>query len=70
LNIVENRGWVSAEDLESYIVAGFTKQKRARNSCRHRAQGSFELYQSYRQNTPVDDAFKKFTWQNPETAAA
>lgn len=69
LNLVENRGWTSAEDLEAFIAAGFTKQKvfEILVVIAHKVLSN---YTNHIVNTPVDDVFKQFTWQIPETAVA
>ncbi len=69
LNLVENRGWTSAEDFEAFIAAGFTKQNvlEILVAISHKVLSN---YTNHIVNTPVDDVFKQFTWQKPETAAA
>lgn len=69
LNLVENRGWTSVEDLEAFITAGFTKQNifEIIVVIAHKVLSN---YTNHIVNTPVDDDFKQFTWQKPEMAAA
>lgn len=67
--LVENRGWTSTEDLEVFFTAGFTKQNvfEILVAISHKVLSN---YTNHIVNTPIDDVFKKFTWQKPETVAA
>ena len=68
LNVVEHRGRVSAKDFEAFIAAGFTKQNvfEILVAISHKVLSN---YTNHIVNTPVDDVFKQFTWQELETAA-
>jgi len=67
--LVENRGWTSTEDLEVLFTAGFTKQNvfEILVAISHKVLSN---YTNHIVNTPIDDVFKKYTWQKPETVAA
>ena len=69
LNLVENRGWVSAQDIEEFITAGFTKQNvfEILVAISHKVLSN---YTNHIVNTPVDNVFKQFTWKKSETIAA
>jgi len=69
LNLVENRGWTSSEDLEAFLAAGFTKQNVLEIivAISHKVLSN---YTNHIVDTPVDDAFKRFIWTNPLTNAA
>ncbi len=69
LNLVENRGRVSPEDLEAFLAAGFTKQTVLEINVviAHKVLSN---YTNHIVDTPVDDAFKRFTWTKPVSNAA
>lgn len=69
LNLVENRGWTSPEDLEAFLAAGFTKQNVLEIivAISHKVLSN---YTNHIVDTPVDDAFKRFIWTNPLSNAA
>ncbi len=69
LNLVENRGWTSAEDLEAFLAAGFTKQN-VLETVTVIAHKVLSNYTNHIVDTPVDDAFKRFTWTMPASNAA
>ncbi len=69
LNLVENRGWASPNDLEAFLAAGFTKQ----NVLEILVVIAHKVLSNYTNHivaTPVDDAFKRFTWTKPVSDAA
>ncbi len=69
LNLVESRGWASAEALDAFLGAGFTKQ----NVLEIVVAISHKVLSNYTNHiveTPVDDAFKRFTWTKPVSDAA
>ncbi len=69
LNLVEDRGWTSPEDLAAFLAAGFTKQ----NVLEIVVVISHKVLSNYTNHivdTPVDDAFKRFTWTKPVSDAA
>ncbi len=69
LNLVENRGWTSPEDLEAFLAAGFTKQN-VLETVTVIAHKVLSNYTNHIVDTPVDDAFKRFTWAKPASNAA
>jgi len=69
LNLVENRGWTAPEGLEAFLAAGFTKQN-VLESLVVIAHKVLSNYTNHIVDTPVDDAFKRFTWTKPVSDAA
>jgi len=69
LNLVENRGWASPEDLEAFFGAGFTKQN-VLESVVVIAHKTLSNYTNHLVDTPVDDVFGRFTWTKPVSDAA
>ena len=69
LILVENRGWTSAEDLEAFLAAGFTKQN-VLETVTVIAHKVLSNYTNHIVDTPVDDAFKQFIWAKPLSNAA
>ena len=69
LSLVENRGWTSAEDLETFITAGFSKQNvfEILVAISHKVLSN---YTNHIVNTPVDNVFKQFTWQVSDSNVA
>ena len=69
LKLVEKRGWTSSQDLEAFLVAGFTKQNviEILVAISHKVLSN---YTNHIVDTPVDDAFKRFTWTKPVSNAA
>ncbi len=64
-SIVEKRGWVTQENIQSFLAAGFNKaqvlevitgvaQKTLSNTTNHIA------------HTPLDEAFQPFSWEAPK----
>ncbi len=69
LNLVENRGRTSPEDLEAFLAAGFTKQN-VLEIVVVIAHKVLSNYTNHIVDTPVDDAFKRFTWTKPVSNVA
>jgi AhpD family alkylhydroperoxidase len=69
LNLVENRGRASPEALDAFLGAGFTKQN-VIESVVVIAHKVLSNYTNHIVDTPVDDAFKRFTWTDPVSNAA
>ena len=69
LNLVENRGRTSAQDFEAFLGAGFTKQN-VLEILVVIAHKVLSNYTNHIVDTPVDDAFKRFTWTKPASNAA
>ena len=69
LNLVENRGWASPDALEAFLAAGFSKQN-VLEIVVVIAHKVLSNYTNHIVDTPVDDAFKRFTWTKPVSKAA
>ena len=69
LNLVENRGWTSPEDLETFLAAGFTKQN-VLEIVVIIAHKVISNYTNHLAETPVDAVFKAFTWERPVASEA
>ena len=67
--VVQKRGWVPDDDVQSFLDAGYTQQ--------HILEVILGLsykvisnYTNHIANTPVDAAFKKFAWKKPDADEA
>lgn len=69
LKLVENRGWASLEDIEAFLAVGFTKQN-VLEIVVVIAHKVLSNYTNHIADTPIDDAFKRFTWTKPVSNAA
>ena len=69
LNLVENRGWASPQNLDAFLAAGFTKQN-VLEIVVIIAHKVLSNYTNHIVDTPVDDAFKQFAWTKPMSNAA
>ena len=69
LNLVENRGWASPQNLDAFFAAGFTKQN-VLEIVVIIAHKVLSNYTNHIVDTPVDDAFKQFAWTKPMSNAA
>ena len=69
LKLVENRGWAAPQDLDAFLDAGFTKQN-VLEVVVVIAHKVLSNYTNHIVATPVDDAFKQFTWTKPVLNAA
>jgi len=69
LNMVENRGWTSPENLDTFLNAGFTKQN-VLEIIVVIAHKVLSNYTNHIVNTPVDDIFGQFKWAKPILNAA
>ena len=67
-SVVVNRGWVSDEELETFLAAGFTKQH-VLEIVVGVAYKVISTYTNHIAQTPLDAAFKRNTWQKPESLA-
>lgn len=67
--MTEKRGWTSPEDLEAFFAAGFTKQQLFEIVV-VMAHKIISNYTNHMVGTPVDDAFKPFSWTKSEADAA
>ncbi len=69
LAMTEKRGWTSPEELDAFLAAGFTNQQ-VLEIVAVMAHKVISNYTNHMVNTPVDDAFKPFTWTKSEASAA
>ena len=62
LNMAENRGWVSDDDVDAFLSAGFSKRNVLEivTLIAHKALSN---YTNHLAETPLDDAFTGFAWQ-------
>jgi len=69
VTLVENRGWISKEDLKEFIAIGFTGQNvlEILVAVAHKVLSN---YTNHLVETPLDKGFEKFVWQKPGTQAA
>ncbi len=67
-SVVVDRGWVSDEELETFLAAGFNRQHvlEVVVGVAHKA---ISTYTNHIAKTPLDAAFKRNTWQKPENLA-
>ena len=69
LAMTEKRGWTSPEEIEAFFAAGFSKQQLLEIVV-VMAHKVISNYTNHMAGTPIDDAFKPFTWTKPEADAA
>lgn len=65
LAMADKRGWVSAQELEAFLAAGFTKQ----NVLEIVVAISHKVLSNYANHiveTPVDDFYEKYAWTQPK----
>ncbi|MCZ6641225.1 MAG: carboxymuconolactone decarboxylase family protein [Gammaproteobacteria bacterium] len=67
-SVVVNRGWVSDEELETFLAAGFNRQH-VLEVVVGVAHKVISTYTNHIAKTPLDAAFKRNTWQKPEYLA-
>ncbi len=67
-SVVLNRGWVSDEELDAFIGAGFNKQH-VLEVVVGVAHKVLSTYANHIAKTPLDVAFKRNAWQKPESLA-
>ena len=67
-SVVVNRGWVSDEELDAFIDAGFNRQQ-VLEVVVGVAYKVISTYTNHIAKTPLDAAFKRNAWQKPETLA-
>ncbi len=65
-SVVVNRGWVSDEELDTFLAAGFTKQH-VLEILVGVAHKVISTYANHIAKTPLDTAFKRNAWQKPES---
>ena len=59
---VDKRGWLSGEDLESFLGAGFNKAQ-VLEVITGVAQKTLSNYTNHIAHTPLDEAFQPFSWE-------
>ena len=66
-SVVDSRGNVDPADLNAFLAAGFTKQNvlEILVAVSHKVLSN---YTNHIANTPVDENFQKFAWENPAGA--
>lgn len=69
LKVVRQRGWVSEEDVQAFLDAGFTKQN-ILEVIVVLAHKTISNYVNHIAETPVDKMFAKHEWKKPAAAAA
>lgn len=64
LSMAEKRGWVSTQELDSFLAAGFTKQNvfEVIVALSHKVLSN---YANHIVETPVDSAYEKYSWTKP-----
>jgi alkylhydroperoxidase family enzyme len=62
--VVENRGWVSKEDIEIFISAGFT-QAQVLEVILGISFKTLSNYVNHIADTPLDESFAPQKWQSP-----
>ncbi len=62
LAIMEKRGWVSDEELEAFLAAGF-EQTHVLEILTILAQKTMSNYFNHIADTPLDDMFKPVAWE-------
>jgi uncharacterized peroxidase-related enzyme len=60
--IVEKRGWLSQEDLRSFLDAGFTKEQ-VLEVITGVAQKTLSNYTNHIAHTQLDETFQPFSWE-------
>ncbi|MTI06575.1 carboxymuconolactone decarboxylase family protein [Roseibium denhamense] len=69
LKVVRQRGYVSDEEVQTFLDAGFTKRN-VLDIILGLAQKVMSNYVNHIAETPVDKVFHKFAWTPPARAAA
>lgn len=67
--VVTNRGWVSDEDVQAFLNAGYTKAQ-ALEVVAGVALKTFTNYANHIMHTPVNEEFKDNLWHAPEGSKA
>jgi len=60
--VVDQRGWVSEEDIQAFVQAGYNKQQIIEVILGVSVK-TLSNYVNHISQTPVDDAFAKRAWQ-------
>ena len=64
-SIVEKRGWISQEDIQSFLDSGFDKAQ-ILEVITGVAQKTLSNYTNHIAHTPLDEAFQPFAWKAPQ----
>ena len=67
--VVQERGWVPHDNAQAFLDAGFTQQQ-ILEVILGLAHKVISNYTNHFARTPVDAAFKKFTWKKPALAGS
>ena len=69
IQVVQKRGWVSDDDVQAFLGAGYTQQQilEVILGMSHKVLSN---YTNHIAKTPVDAVFKKFTWEKPSVVEA
>ena len=68
-SVVENRGWVTSEEVDDFVEAGFTKAQ-VLEVVLAVSLKTISNYVNHFAETPLDDALEPLAWQKPVTHAA
>ena len=68
LKVVRQRGWVSPEEVDEFLDAGFTRAQ-VLEVITIAAHKTISNYTNHLVETPVDAPFAKFAWTAPQPAA-
>lgn len=68
-SVVENRGWVSAEEIDAFIDAGFTKAQ-VLEVVLAVSLKTLSNYVNHFSETPLDDVLEPLAWHAPNPRAA
>jgi len=66
--IVENRGWVSNDDIDSFMAAGYSRQQ-VLEVVLAVSLKTLSNYINHFAETPLDEAFEPVRWRATQTAA-
>ncbi len=68
-SFIEKRGWVSVEEIDTFIAAGYDKQQTLEVGLAT-ALKTMSNYINHIAETPLDEVFAPAAWNNSETHAA
>jgi AhpD family alkylhydroperoxidase len=61
IQVVDHRGWVSGDDVQAFLDAGFTRRQ-VLDVLTGVAMKTLSNYTNHLANTPLDDAFASYAW--------
>ena len=67
LQMVQQRGWISPDEVDEFLAAGFTRQQ-VLEIVTIGAHKTSSNYANHLLETPVDAPFAKFAWEAPQAA--